>query len=89
MATPTLVWLRTDLRLADHPALAEAVASGGAVVPVYIHDTESEGKWRARGASEAWLHRALADLAAQFAKTGSPLVIRSGDSLEELRALAK
>jgi len=89
MATPTLVWLRTDLRLADNPALAEAVASGGAVVPVYIHDPESEGKWRARGASEAWLRHALADLAAQFAKTGSPLVIRSGDSLEELRALAK
>ena len=89
MPHPALVWLRTDLRLADNPALAEAVAAGGAVIPVYIHDPKSEGAWRARGASEAWLHHALGDLAAQFLKVGSPLVIRSGDSLAELRALSK
>ena len=89
MPSPTLVWLRTDLRVADNPALATAVAAGGAVIPVYIHDPESEGPWRARGASEAWLHHALADLAEQFGKLGSPLVIRRGESLKELRALVK
>jgi len=89
MPSPTLVWLRTDLRVADNPALAAAVAAGGAVIPVYIHDPESEGPWRARGASEAWLHHALGDLAEQFDKLGSPLVIRHGDSLKELRALVK
>ena len=89
MPSPTLVWLRTDLRVADNPALAAAAEAGGAVIPVYIHDPESERSWRARGASEAWLHHALEDLAVQFAKLGSPLVIRHGDSLAELRALAK
>ena len=89
MIRPTLLWLRLDLRVTDHPALVAAVKSGGTVIPVYIHDPEGEGKWRARGASEAWLAYALADIAAQLEKLGSALVIRQGDSLTELRKLVK
>ena len=89
MVRPNLLWLRLDLRVTDHPALVAAVKSGGPVIPVYIHDPKGEGKWHARGASEAWLAYALADSAAQFEKLGSPLVIRQGDSLTELRKLIK
>ncbi|HEX7927940.1 MAG TPA: deoxyribodipyrimidine photo-lyase, partial [bacterium] len=32
-----ILWFRRDLRLADHPALAVALASGYAVVPIYVH----------------------------------------------------
>ena len=39
----TLVWFRSDLRLADNPALAAAIARGGAVVPVYVWSPEEEG----------------------------------------------
>ena len=42
MAT-TIVWLRRDLRLADNPALALAVAGGEPVVCVDVHAPEEEG----------------------------------------------
>jgi deoxyribodipyrimidine photo-lyase len=86
---PTLVWLRQDLRLADNPALKSAVDSGDTVIPVYIHDIKSEGHWGPGGATQWWLHHALTDLAEQFSKAGSPLVIRSGDSFNELQKLIK
>jgi deoxyribodipyrimidine photo-lyase len=87
MPTPAIVWLRLDLRLADNPALEAAVKHGGPVIPVYIHDPKAEGHWQPGGASNWWLHFALEDLAAQLSKAGSPLVIRTGDSLTELKKL--
>ena len=60
---------------------------GGAVIPVFIHDPEAEGSWQPGGASNWWLHFALKDLAEQFEKTGTPLVIRRGDSLAVLKQL--
>ncbi|GBL43746.1 deoxyribodipyrimidine photo-lyase [Verrucomicrobiota bacterium] len=87
MPSPALVWFRLDLRLADNPALQAAIAAGGPVIPVYIHDPEAEGRWAHGGASNWWLHHALTDLAAQLAATGAPLVLRRGDSLAELKKL--
>jgi len=87
MPSPALVWFRLDLRLADNPALQAAIAAGGPVIPVYLHDPEAEGPWRPGEASNWWLHHALEDLGAHLAKTGAPLVIRTGDSLAELRKL--
>ena len=43
---PIIVWLRRDLRLADHPALDASAASGAPVVPVYVLDDETPGEWR-------------------------------------------
>ena len=89
MPTPAIVWFRLDLRLADNPALQAAVKHGGAVIPVYIHDPEAEGSWQPGGASNWWLHFALEDLAEQLAKAGSPLIIRNGHSLTELKKLVE
>lgn len=86
-SAPTLVWFRQDLRLADNPALRAAVASGGEVIPVYIHDIKGEGTWAPGGASRWWLHHALADLEQQFQQFGVSLIIRSGDSLSVLQKL--
>jgi deoxyribodipyrimidine photo-lyase len=36
----SLVWLRRDLRLSDHAALAHALKQGGQIQPVFIFDTE-------------------------------------------------
>ncbi|MBU3970277.1 MAG: deoxyribodipyrimidine photo-lyase, partial [Alphaproteobacteria bacterium] len=33
-AAPVILWFRQDLRLADNPALAAAVATGRPVLPV-------------------------------------------------------
>ena len=85
--SPTIVWLRKDLRLEDHPAWAAAVARGGAIVPVYVHDDAGEGAWTAGGASRWWLHQSLTVLSAQIEARGGRLIVRRGDSLDELRAV--
>lgn len=82
---PTLVWLRRDLRLDDHPALLAAAATGGAVIPVFILDPETE----ALGAAHRWrLGRAIEALSASLAARGSRLILRRGPALACLRALA-
>jgi deoxyribodipyrimidine photo-lyase len=83
-----LVWFRRDLRLEDNPALAAAVASGCAVIPVYILDPAADGDWRPGGASRWWLHRSLAALGAALRGRGSDLVLRRDGSAAALRALA-
>jgi len=79
-----LIWFRRDLRLHDHPALqaalSEAVAHGLKPVPVYLHAPADEGEWATGAAGRWWLHHALADLRAQLATLGLPLVLRQGGS---------
>jgi deoxyribodipyrimidine photo-lyase len=85
----SIVWFRQDLRVADNPALAAARALGGAVVPVYIHAPEEEGRWAPGGAARWWLHRSLERLIAELEALGSPLCLRRGGSLQELLAVAR
>lgn len=83
---PTLLWLRRDLRLHDHPALAAAIARGGPVIPVFIRDALVDGQ----GAAPRWrLGLSLADLAQRLEAAGSRLILRSGPALDTLRALAQ
>lgn len=79
----TLIWLRQDLRLVDHPALA---AAQGPVVLTFVLD--EAGPWRPGGASRWWLHRSLAALAAEVAARGNRLVLLKGDALAEVPRLA-
>ncbi|CAN7285465.1 DNA photolyase family protein [Phenylobacterium sp. LjRoot164] len=83
----TLLWFRGDLRLADNPALAVAIANGGRVVPVFILDDEDAGRWRAGGASRWWLHNSLTALAADLAMRGSRLILRRGPAEREIARL--
>lgn len=89
MKPTTLLWLRLDLRLADHPALAAAVQRGGPVVPVFIWSPEENGDWPPGGASRWWLHQSLTALDQRLRQLGSRLVIRRGPVLETLRALVR
>jgi hypothetical protein len=41
---PVIVWFRRDLRLADHPALHAAAASGRPVLPVFIWAVSAAGR---------------------------------------------
>ena len=70
---PLLLWFRRDLRLADNQALAVALQSGAPVIPVFILDETTPGKWAPGGASRWWLHGALASLDADLRKRGSAL----------------
>ncbi len=82
--TPLILWFRRDLRLADQPMLAAAVASGRPVLPVFILDPETE----AIGAAAKWrLGLAVAAFATALDGLGLRLVLRRGPALEVLRAL--
>ena len=59
---PVIVWFRQDLRLADNPALCAAVETGQPVLPVYLLDDVTPGRWKPGGASRWWLHRSLVAL---------------------------
>lgn len=76
MKSPTLLWLRLDLRLADHPALQAAISRGGSVIPVFLWAPEEEGEWAPGAASNWWLHHSLAKLQMQLEQRGSRLTIR-------------
>ncbi|MGH8461319.1 MAG: cryptochrome/photolyase family protein [Stenotrophobium sp.] len=82
-----LLWFRRDLRLTDHPALLAACERHERVLPVFIHAPDEEAPWSPGAASRWWLHRSLKALGDSLAALGSPLVIRRGDSLAELRTL--
>jgi deoxyribodipyrimidine photo-lyase len=87
--TPTLLWLRRELRLSDNAALLAALAAGRPVLPVYILDDATPGRWAPGGASRWWLHQSLAALAADLDARGAPLVLRRGkieDALPQLVA---
>ncbi|MBC7158106.1 MAG: deoxyribodipyrimidine photo-lyase, partial [Rhodobacteraceae bacterium] len=85
MAGPILWRVRRDLRLADNPALAAAVAGGGAVVPVFVLDPAAE----ALGAAAKWrLGQGLAAFDAGLRARGSRLILRRGEAGAVLAALA-
>ena len=89
MKTPTLLWLRLDLRLADNSALDAAIERGGPIVPVFIWAPEEETPWAPGGASRWWLHQSLAALDARLREVGSLLIIRRGPTLDALADLVK
>src|SRR5512142_1395956 len=89
MCGATLVWFRLDLRLADNPALAAAVARSARVLPIFIWAPEEEGDWPPGTASRWWLHQSLRSLDAALRRMGVRLVLRRGPSLDALRSLVR
>lgn len=78
---PVIVWLRRDLRLADHPALSAASALGP-VIPLFIHDETVE----AMGAAPKWrLAEGLCAYSAALKDAGSRLILRRGNALDVLK----
>lgn len=83
----TIVWFRRDFRLDDNPALRHAIDRDDKIVPVYIHSPHEEAPWEPGEASNWWLHNSLQSLSKTLENIGSRLIIRKGNSLEELRKL--
>jgi deoxyribodipyrimidine photo-lyase len=79
-----IVWFRSDLRLADNPALRAAMSSDRPVIPVYIAAPAEESAWSPGAASRWWLHHSLTALDAALRERGSRLIIRSGDAAQVL-----
>lgn len=87
MAAPIIVWFRNELRLADHPALSAAAETGAAILPLYILDDATPGRFRVGGASRWWLHDSLAALGKDLAKRGGRLCLRQGNAPDVLTTL--
>jgi deoxyribodipyrimidine photo-lyase len=89
MPSRAVVWFRRDLRTADHPALLAALAAADQVVPVFVVDrTLLEG--RASGPNRrAFLHGALRALARDLEALGGRLLLREGDPVTVIPALAR
>ena len=92
--TPTIVWLRNDLRADDHEPLARALEFGDSVLPVFCVDPRQfaqlpsgvakTGVFRAR-----FLIEALADLRTTFRAMGGDLIVRYGQPETVLPLLAR
>ena len=87
-SSPLIVLFRSDLRLADHPALAAAARSGRPVIPVYVFD---EGNRHAMpgAASRWWLHHSLERLSESLGALGSRLILRRGNASRILPELVR
>lgn len=85
----TLLWLKRDLRVADHPALARANGYGDPVVPVFVIEPEY---WALPDTSaRQWAHQreCLIEACAAFAALGAPVCVELGDAAACLAKLAE
>lgn len=85
MPSPSIVWFRDDLRLADNPALRAALDRDEPVIGLYVLDEESPGIRPLGGAARWWLHHSLASLAERLRERGSTLVLRRGPADRAVR----
>ncbi len=88
-AKRAILWLRRDLRLDDHRALAQLLSDGYEPLPVYIHEPEEEQPWAPGAASLCWLHHSLSRLGDDLRALGSDLLLQRGPSLDTLLHLAE
>ena len=90
MGSTAIVWLRSDLRLHDHPALAAAAQAHDRVVPLFAVDERLMGAGRLRsGPREAFLRACLRDLDGGLRERGAALVVRTGRPEDVLPELAE
>ena len=91
--TVHLVWFKRDLRIRDHAALhnatQRALASGSAVLPLYIvepsviHAADYDARhW-------TFTRESLLDLRKNLRGLGQPLVVRVGEAVDTLQALSE
>ena len=81
-STTSVLWLRRDLRLNDHPALLAAVGDATHVLPVFVLDPRL-----ARDSPRT--QRLLASLASLSKDTRRALVVRKGDPVDVIPRLAR
>jgi len=78
VSSPSIVWFRDDLRLADNPALRAAIDRGEPIIGLYVLDEESDGIRPLGGATKWWLHGSLRSLSDRLSERGGTLVLRRG-----------
>jgi deoxyribodipyrimidine photo-lyase len=86
--SPTLLWLRDDLRLDDNPALAAACETDAPLIVLYILEPGPVPR-PPGGAARWWLHHALAAFGDALATRGQRLMFRSGAALGIVPEIAR
>ncbi|MEQ8602331.1 MAG: FAD-binding domain-containing protein [Marivibrio sp.] len=87
----TLLWLKRDLRVEDHAALAAAARAAdeaAPVLPLYVIEPELWAEPDRSGRHWDFLRESLQEARVAFAALGVPLVVRIGSVLEIFQALA-
>ena len=84
-----LHWFRSDLRIADNAALADACRRADALAPVFVMDDALLKAHRDAHPRLRFLHACLRDLAAALEAAGSRLVVLHGAPHRCLPALAR
>jgi len=92
MSEPTtILWLRRDLRLADHPALIAAAehanAVGGKLLPIFIWEPGVMAGRRASSNRTWFLRESLRELSRELEARGSTLMELQGPASSALPAL--
>jgi deoxyribodipyrimidine photo-lyase len=75
---PIVVWFRRDLRLSDHVALIEAVASGRPVIPLFVWDPVLVDPRRTGARRRKRLEGAITALDRDLRAKGGRLIVRRG-----------
>ncbi|MYM23362.1 deoxyribodipyrimidine photo-lyase [Duganella sp. FT135W] len=86
--TSSLVWLRRDLRVFDHVALQQALLASEKVYCVFIYDTTILDTLPRRDRRVDFIHASIAEVAAELEQLGGHLIVRHGDPVEQIPALA-
>jgi deoxyribodipyrimidine photo-lyase len=84
-----LHWFRSDLRLLDNAALAEAAARSDALAGVFVFDDRLLRSPRVGPPRLRFLRECVARLGEALAARGHALVVRRGDPVAEVVALAR
>lgn len=77
-ATPgntVLVWLRRDLRLSDHAALAHALTTGKRICVGFVFDRDILADLPAQDRRVTFIHEAVSDIAARLRELGGELLV--------------
>lgn len=84
MSSPlSIVWLRRDLRLHDHAALARALKETGSIQPIFIFDTDIlAGFPNPDDRRVSFIARTLTHMHAQLKKRGGGLLVLAGPAHE-------
>lgn len=83
-----IVWMRRDLRLHDHAALAEALSQPGTIQPVFVFDTEILARFAdPRDRRLSFIARQLSRLHGELTQRGGGLLVLHGRASEVMPRL--